>query len=103
MKKEEILARSRAEKRDEGVEFELGKGRLYGITGMTVLYLALLIFNWVYNQNNSSLFAMYWTYLAFEMLGRYRVIKKKSLLAGGILSAMAAAGFLIAHIITVVR
>lgn len=103
MKKEEILERSRAEKKDEGVEFEQGRGRLYGIAGMTVLYLVLIIFNWAYKQNNSSLFAVYWTYLAFEMFGRYRVIRKKSLFTEGIISAIAAAGFLIAHIIMVVR
>ncbi|MCI8521309.1 MAG: hypothetical protein HFE51_00685 [Clostridia bacterium] len=103
MKKEEILEKSRAEKKDEGVEFALEKGRLYGITGMTLLYLALLVFNRIYEQNNSSLFAMYWTYLAFEMFGRYRVRKNKNSLAVGIVSILMAAGFLVSHIIMVVR
>lgn len=103
MKKEEILERSRAEKKDEGVDFALKKGRLYGITGMTLLYLALLVFNRVHKQNNSSLFAMYWTYLAFEMFGRYKVRRSKKALAGGIISILMAAVFLVSHIIMVVR
>ncbi len=103
MKKEEILEKSRAEKKDEGVEFALEKGRLYGITGMTLLYLALLVFNCIYGQNNSSLFAMYWTYLAFEMFGRYRVRRNKSSLMIGIISILMAAGFLVSHIVIVVR
>ena len=94
MKKEEILEKSRAEKKDEGVEFALEKGRLYGITGMTLLYLALLVFNRIYEQNNSSL---------FEMFGRYRVRKNKNSLAVGIVSILMAAGFLVSHIIMVVR
>lgn len=103
MKKEEILERSRAEKKDEGVAYALDKGRLYGITGMTLLYLALLIFNRCFNQNNSSLFAMYWTYLAFEMFGRYRIIKRKSSLAFGVVSIAAAILFLALHVIMVTR
>lgn len=103
MQREEILERSRAERKDEGMEFALDKGRLYGITGMTLLYLALLVFNRCFNQDNSSLFAMYWTYLAFEMFGRYRTIKKKSSLAIGIVSVLAAILFLAIHVIMSVR
>ena len=103
MNKEEILAKSRAEKRDEGAEYALDKGRMYGILGMTLMYLLLLIFNWTYDQNCSSLFAMYWMYLGFELLGRNKVTRQKALLVGGIFSILAGIGFAAAHVIGVVR
>lgn len=103
MKKEEILARSRAEKKDEGTEFVLGKGRLYGVLGMTIMYLALLIFNFFYDQSNAALFTVYWFYLGFELLGRYKVIKQTGLLFSAIMGILAGLGFAAAHIICVVR
>ena len=103
MKKEEILAKSRAEKKDEGVEFALSKGRTYGIIGMTFMYLALLVFNWIYDQDCSTLFAMYWTYLSFELFGRYTVTKQKALFVGALLSLIAGLGFAAAYVIGIVR
>ena len=103
MKKEEILARSRAEKKDEGTEYAMGKGRLYGIAAMTIIYLALLSFNWVYRQNSDTLFAMYWIYVGFELLGRYKVTKKPVLLFGAVMGILACAGFLTAYVIRIVR
>lgn len=103
MNKEEILARSRAERKDEGEEFALGKGRLYGEAAMTLMYLALLVFNWVYDRDNSMLFALYWMYLAFELIGRYRVKHQKKLLVGAIISIIASVGFTIGYVVSVVR
>lgn len=103
MEKDEILAKSRAEKKDEGVEFALDRGRLFGIMGMTFMYLALLIFNWIYDQDCSSLFAMYWTYLGFELFGRYKVTRQRALLLAGICSIFAALLFAAAHVIGAVR
>lgn len=103
MKKDEILAKSRAEKKDEGTEYALGKGRLYGISAMTIIYLALLVFNWVYSQSNYTLFGMYWIYLGFELLGRYKVTKQPILLCGAIIGILACAGFIFAYVISIVR
>ena len=103
MKKEEILARSRAENKDEGTEYALGKGRLYGIMAMTIVYLVLLIFNYFYDQNSYTLFAMYWIYLGFELLGRYRVTKRPMLLCGSVIGMLFCIGFIAAYVISVVR
>lgn len=103
MQKEKILARSRAEKKDEGMEYSMNRGRLYGMAAMTVIYIALFVFNWIYHQKNYSLFAMYWVYLGFESLGRYTIIKKPVLLFCFILSIIIGILFIAAHIISVVR
>lgn len=103
MKKEEILARSRAEKKDEGAEYAMDKGRLYGIAAMTVVYLALLVFNWIYRQSSHALFAMYWVYVGFELLGRYKIAKKPMLLCGAVASVLMGLVFIVIHIISAVR
>lgn len=69
MKKEDILAKSRAEKQDEGVEYVAGKGRYYGVKAMSVMFLALMLFNWIQGQKNEIIFALWWTYVGFEALG----------------------------------
>lgn len=103
MEKEEILAMSRAEKKDEGAEYVMDKGRRYGIAAMTMIYLALLVFNMIYHQNSYTLFAMYWIYLGFEFLGRYKVTKKSVLLCGSIASVVLGIVFVAVHIISVAR
>lgn len=103
MEKEEILAMSRAEKKDEGAEYVMDKGRRYGIAAMTMIYLALLVFNMIYHQNSYTLFAMYWIYVGFEFLGRYKVTKKSVLLCGSIASVVLGIVFVAVHIISVAR
>ncbi len=103
MNREEILALSRAEKKDEGEEFALGKGRLYGEAALTFMYLALLVFNWIYDRDNSMLFGLYWMYLAFELIGRYRVKRQKLLLSGAVISIIASLCFTAGYVISVVR
>lgn len=95
MKKEEILAKSRAEKHDEGEEYAEGKGRYYGVKAMAVMFLALFLFNLAQGQRNDVLFAMWWTYIGFEALGKYRIGRKTVYLitavcgiAAGVLYAM---------------
>lgn len=77
MKKEEILAKSRAEKRDEGVEYVAGKGRYYGVKAMAAMFLVLFLFNLAQGQRNDMIFAMWWTYIGFEALGKYRTSRSK--------------------------
>ncbi len=42
MTKEEILARSRNEKKDEGTEYIASRGRRWGVAAMSLMYLALI-------------------------------------------------------------
>ena len=52
MTKEEILARSRNEKKDEGTEYIASRGRRWGVAAMSLMYLALIVFNWFNGQDN---------------------------------------------------
>ena len=95
MKKEEILAKSRAEKQDEGKAYIAGKGRYYGVVAMAVMFIVLMVFNWTQGQRNDILCAMWWTYAGFEALGKCRagdmafVIAAVFGIAAGIMYAVA--------------
>lgn len=89
MKKDEILAKSRAEKQDEGVEYIANKGMHYGIKAMTIMFIGLLLFNWVRGQRNEIIFALWWTYVGFEALRKYRADQQKSYLIAAVFGILA--------------
>lgn len=103
MNKEEILAKSRAERKDEGTEYILSRGRIFGVAGMTFMYLALIIFNFVFDKDNSCLFAVYWMFLGFEYMGRYRASQKRADLITSVIGIIAGVCFAAAYVISVVR
>jgi len=79
MEKEEILEKSRQEKRDEGKEFVFDKGRKSGVTGMVIIFCILAVFNLYTGREatNSALVAMMFAYLSCESLGKYTITKRK--------------------------
>ena len=76
MKKEEILARSRQEKADEGIEYAMNRGRSAGVRALSVMFLVLCAFNYWKGITNYAIFALYWSYLGFECYGRYQVTSR---------------------------
>lgn len=79
MNREEILEKSREEKRDEGKEFVVHKGRKSGVMGMVILFILLAAFN-LYNNRQETTFAllaMFFGYLGSESLGIYTLTHKK--------------------------
>ena len=43
MTKEEILAKSRNEKKDEGVEYIASRGRRWGVAAMSLMFIVLVV------------------------------------------------------------
>lgn len=90
MNKEEILAKSRKERLDEGVKNAENHGMKIGIVSFLVVLIFLMIFNLCTGQKNDALLAVFWAYVAAGAYPRYRFSKEKSLLvttvAGGLLS-----------------
>ena len=103
MNKEEILAKSRKEKKDEGVEYAMNRGRRIGTAGMAIMFLILLIYNFIKGLDNYAVFAMFWTYIGFESYGKYSVTKQKSILVGAIAGIIAGILFLANYIISTMR
>ncbi|MDO5783543.1 MAG: DUF6442 family protein [Eubacteriales bacterium] len=101
MKKEDILAKSRAEKQDEGVEYAANKGRNYGVKALCATFVVLVLLNSYLGQSNDSIFTMFWMYCGFESVGKYRASGNKVWLVIGIMGIICAILFCITHIIAV--
>lgn len=78
MTKEEILRRSREEKKDEGIEFVRNKAAHWGIVGILLVFCVLVIFNLFTGQDSASIQAMFWSYLGMQNLGWYYHDRTKS-------------------------
>lgn len=98
MKKEEILAKSRAENKDEGVEYVANKGRYYGVKALCAVFIALTLFNSYKGISNDSIFTMFWMYCGFESIGKYRANGDKTWLIPGILCTIGAVWFGVSHV-----
>lgn len=103
MNKYEILEKSRREGKDEGVEYAMSQGQKIGISAMCMMFVVLTFFNFWQGQSNHQVFSLFWAYLGFESLGRYRITKQKSLLFGAILGITAGVLYAVSHIITTLR
>ena len=103
MTKEEILAKSRNEKKDEGTEYIASRGRRWGVAAMSLMYLALIVFNWFNGQDHDQLMAMFWAYLSFEAYGMYKVNHERMRLIAAICGLIVAVLFAVCYVITVLR
>ena len=103
MTKEEILAKSRNEKKDEGTEYIASRGRRWGVGAMSLMFIALSVFNWANGQDNDQLLAVFWAYLSFEEYGMYKVTHERSRLIAAICGLVAAVLFAACYVITVLR
>ncbi len=101
MKKEEVLERSRNEKKDEGKEFIFDQGRKSGVIGMLVIFVILAGFNLYHNhqETNFALIAMFFGYLGCESLGIYRITKKKIELLKLIMGCIVSVSFFVMYLV----
>lgn len=70
---------------------------------MSLMYLALIVFNWFNGQDNYQLMAVFWAYLGFEAYGMYKVTHERSRLIAAILDLVVAVLFAVCYVITVLR
>ena len=77
MNREEILEKSRNERRDEGVVEAENKGRHIGIIAFTIVFLVMLLFNYLCNQKNYGYVALYLTFAVGESYVKYKFTKDK--------------------------
>lgn len=101
MDKEEILRKSREEKQDEGLEYANNRGRELGISAMSVVMIVLVFVNVTNNESIYAVLGMYWTYLGFEALGQYRVVKERTMLVSSVAGVFAGVAFVLCHILRV--
>jgi hypothetical protein len=79
LNREEILRKSKAEKRDEGKEYLYAYGRKSGVIGMMGTFIILSVY-YLYNGNkeqNFPILTVIFGYLAFESIGIFYITKRK--------------------------
>ncbi len=106
MNKEEILSKSRTEnknKADEWAVFINHKSREFGIKALTIVFCVLTIFNILAGQSNHALYAMYFIYLGFYEIGKFKVKKEKMYIIFGIISTLYGVFRLVLYVLTVLK
>ncbi len=102
MTKEEILERSRKEKKDEGTEYMMNRGRRYGVMAMSSMFIILAVFNMYQGQDNNQILAIFWAYLGYESYGMYTATHQKKRLVAAAAGVIAGILFAITYVIHVI-
>lgn len=102
-KKEEILRRSRNSKQDEGMEFIENKGRKIGFTALCVIFIFIVLFNALLGKNSNEVASLFWAYLAFESIPKYKFTHEKIYLITAIFGIIASFTSLLNFILTSLR
>lgn len=99
MDKEEILAKSRQEKKDEGMTEAENRGHRIGVMAFSAVFIFIVLFNLFNGQSNYAPMAMFWAFLSAEAYPKYRFTKQKAYLvttiAGGVASLASLASFVL--------
>lgn len=103
MNREEILEKSRNEKKDEGMIEAENKGRRIGITAFSAVFIFIILFNFINGQPSYAPMAMFWAFAAAEAYPKYKFTNKKDYLVTAIAGAVASIGFLACFVINVLR
>lgn len=101
MNKEEILQKSRAEKKDEGEIHALRTGHSWGFFGTTVMYLLVTMATILCDGRVYTLapfHAIYYTSLGMHMLGYAKASTKKVFVVFGVIAVLSGIGFLILYV-----
>ena len=97
MEKQDILEKSRREKRDEGVTYAENAGRRYGMIAFCLLNSAMILYNLVKGLDSYLPLALFWGYLAAEGLGKYQVRRERKYLWVVVCGAVASLCFLLCY------
>jgi hypothetical protein len=103
-RKEEILAKSRMSKRDEGMENADIKGTKIGVIAYAIISFILIIIS-IPNQMNVvyTIAALSFTFCFGGTVSHYRFTKNKLYLLGAVWSVIAAITFALMVILSVVK
>lgn len=103
MNKEEILAKSRQEKNDEGFVAARSRGQKVGIGAFCVVFAFIAIFNFLNGQSSYAPMAMFWAFLAAEAYPQYTFTKNKGYFIAVIAGTTACIASLGSLVITTLR
>lgn len=75
--KEEILAKSRNDKKDEGKEYIESKGTYYGTIGLLITLVVFQVYKHSKGINSADLSAAFWFYFMCNRYGKFTVTESK--------------------------
>ena len=99
MEKQDILEKSRREKRDEGVTYAENAGRRYGMIAFCLLNSAMILYNLVKGLDSYLPMSLLWAYLAAQALGKYQARRERRFLWGIVFGAVASLCFLLCYVL----
>ena len=103
MNKDEILKKSRQQKKDEGVEYTENNGRKFGFSAFCCVFIFEVIFNSFLGEQSYAIFALFWTFIAAEAIAKYRFTRKKAYLITIIAGFVAAIASLASFVLVSLR
>ncbi len=101
MNKEEVLARSRKERINEGVVEAENRGRKWGYVVFSIVGIFIIIFNFINGQKSYEIMALVFALLEAEAYTKYLFTKQKVFFISSICGAIATVAFLASHILLV--
>ena len=90
MDKEKILAKSREEHFDEGVEYRLELAQKRAMSVLVVIVFSIAVINFFVKRSTSEILMVYFSYMAMYHYGRYKVLEDKKILKHAILCGVLA-------------
>ena len=78
MNRDEILAKSRAEKEDEGMQHEERRAESRSLRTILLIAVVVVFYDMYRGQTNHAVYAITWANVAVSYFPRYRFTKKKS-------------------------
>lgn len=101
MVKEDILAKSRKEKKDEGMEYIENHGRRVGFMVFLFVVAFLLVFSFFYGESDTfhAVLALLWIFIATEGYAKYHYLKSKGYLVTAITSGLASFAHIVSYVL----
>ncbi|MGL5978754.1 MAG: DUF6442 family protein [Erysipelotrichaceae bacterium] len=94
MEKEEILARQRKSKEDEGETYAMDQSLRFGLVGMVAMFFVTCVANFILSpQNLAAVYAamsMIWAFLCAFNLKQYMLLKTRRILVLTIINGLTA-------------
>lgn len=98
MNKEEILKKSREEGNDEGLLEAENNGRKLGYMVFSLVFIFILIINFLNGKSSYAPMAMFWAFLAAEAYPKFKFTKQKVYLISTFAGTIASVAYLMSFV-----
>lgn len=103
MDKEKILAKSREEQYDEGVEYRLEQAQKKAMSVLMVIAFSIAVINFFAKRSTSEILMVYFSYMAMYHYGRYKVLEDKKIFQQAVISGVFAVLNIVEYVAEILR